>query len=133
MIRMLEGHTASMQHENSPFEFSPPWFSLGIVTPTRLAEFRGEWERGEDRSPEHYRWRAFRAFVNEARPFSQAMAEALYALGASDPDRAMGEAMMHKVVELPECPEVLVEAAATSGVRHLARAAERHRAAVVYP
>jgi len=29
-----------------------------------------EWARGEDRNREHYRWRAFVAFLDERRPLS---------------------------------------------------------------
>ena len=119
-----------MTHEDSPFQLSPAWFVLGLVAPARLAAMRAEWERGEDRSPEHYRWRAFCAYVSEARPLSPDVAAALYRLGADDPDRAMGEAMMHRVVELPECPESVVAAAEASGSRHFAKAAARHRAAI---
>ncbi|HKT07083.1 MAG TPA: hypothetical protein VJR24_04225, partial [Gemmatimonadaceae bacterium] len=111
------------------FQLSAPWFSLGVVTPERLAAMREEWARGEDRSPEHYRWRAFCAFLNERRPIAHDVAQALYDLGARDADRAMGEAIMHRVIELPECPEPLVAVAEASGIRHLAKAAARHRAA----
>ena len=117
-----------MTPEELPFEFSPEWFALGLVTPERLAALRAEWERGEDRSPEHYRWRAFVAFLAERRPVSPELASALYELGARERDRATGEAMMHRVVDLAECPEAVLAAAAASGRRHLVRAVERRRA-----
>ena len=115
--------------DDSHFQLSAPWFSLGIVTPGRLAAMRAEWARGEDRNPEHYRWGAFCAFLAEARPLRADVAHALYELGAQDPDRAMGEAMMHRVVELREAPESLIAVAEASGIRHLVKAAARHRAA----
>jgi len=109
-----------------PFGFTAPWFALGLVTETRLAELLAEWARGEDRSTEHYRWRAFTAFLAEHRPLPPDTAVALYDLGAADDDRAMGEAMMHTIIRLPECPGSLVAIAASSGVRHLERAAAHH-------
>ena len=97
------------------------------MTPALLEEMQEEWARGDDSSPEHYRWRAFSAFVDEHRPLATETIVALYALGAKDADRAMGEAMMHRLVELPECPEDLVRAAECSGSRHLDKAAALHR------
>ena len=120
-----------MTVEDSSFGFSAAWHALGIATPARLAALRAEWDRGEDRSPEHYRWRAFEQFLREERrPLDPEVVAALYQLGAEDADFAMGQAMMHRVVELPECPERVLVAAAASGERHLARAVERRRAAI---
>jgi hypothetical protein len=119
-----------MTNEATPFQFSEVWYALGVVTPARLAKLEAEWARGEDRSPEHYRWGAFRAFVAERRPLAPETAAALYALGAEDPDRPMGESMMHAVVDLPECPPEVVAAARASGVRHLVKAAERREPAI---
>ena len=72
-------------------------YALGIVTPAHVADLEQEWARGEDRNPEHYRWRAFRAFLTDRRPLSADRAIALYELGATDADRAMGESIMHEV------------------------------------
>src|SRR5688572_14531132 len=110
-----------MTADDTLFQLSEPWFTLGVVTPERLATMRAEWGRGEDRNPEHYRWRAFTAFLGEQRPLSTELAGALYELGARDPDRAMGESMMNAIVRLPECPESVLNAAAASGLRHLTR------------
>ncbi|QWP75274.1 hypothetical protein J5226_16790 [Lysobacter sp. K5869] len=119
-----------MTHNDPLFHFSAPWFELGVVTPAQLQGFRKEWSEGDDHSPEHYRWRAFTAFLDERRPLAPDTVAALYSLGAADVDRAMGEAMMHRLVELPECPEHVVSAAESSGVPHLTKAAARHRATI---
>ena len=122
-----------MSSEHSPFGFTDRWYALGIVTPEREAELRAEWAREEDRSPEHYRWRAFTAFLEERRrdgaQLPPALAAALYALGARDGDHAMGEAMMHRIVALPECPADVDAAARATGIRHMASARERRRRA----
>jgi hypothetical protein len=116
--------------EEQPFGFTPAWFAIGVVTPSGLAELRTQWARGDDQHTEHYRWRAFQAFVREQRPLSAEMVAALYALGAGDPDRAMGESMMNALVRLPECPESVLNEAAGSGIAHLMRVVERRRAAI---
>jgi len=126
----LDGHEYRMSVEEFPFGFTEPWHTLGIVTPDQLEALRAEWARGDDRHPEHYRWRAFLAFVAERRPLTPDTAAALYDLGAADADRSMGEAMMHRVVELPECPAEVLAKAAASGIRHLAQAVERRPAAI---
>ena len=114
--------------DDSAFQLSDAWFTLGVVTPERLATMRTEWERGEDRNAEHYRWGAFVAFLAERRPLDARLATALYELGEWDPDHAMGSSMMDKIVRLPECPEEVLAAAAASGRRHLIRFVERRRA-----
>jgi hypothetical protein len=114
--------------DDSAFQLSDAWFTLGVVTRERLATMRAEWERGEDRNAEHYRWSAFVAFLAERRPLDPRLATALYELGERDPDQAMGSSMMDKIVRLPECPDEVLAAAAASGRRHLMRLVERRRA-----
>ena len=111
---------------NSPqFGFTSEWFELGIATPERLAELKAVWAEGEDPDPEHYRWRAFQEFLAERRPLPADLARALYNLGATEVDRAMGASMMHRIVSLPECPEDVLDHARTSGRKHLEKAAFR--------
>jgi hypothetical protein len=43
-----------------------------------------------------------------------AQAEALYELSHDDPDCAMGGAMMSDIVDLPECPEAVLDRSLTS-------------------
>ena len=119
-----------MMSEDSPFGFTPAWFALGVITDAQLMPLRAEWARGEDQNPEHYRWRAFLGFLDTERPLTPSVASALYHLGAVDADRAMGEAMMRRIVELTECPLDVLAVAGSSGIRHLVRAVERRRAAI---
>jgi hypothetical protein len=114
--------------DDTPFQFTPQWYALGIVTPERLAALQAIWAQGEDRWPEHYRWRAFKEFLAERRPLPAPLATALYDLGAADADRAMGESMMHKIASLPECPLDVLERARASGRKHLVKAATRESA-----
>jgi hypothetical protein len=101
------------------------WFELGIVTPERLQAMNEEWDRGEDKNPEHYRWHAFMDFLEEARPLTEELAAALYELGRRDPDFEMGGSMMGQILRLPECPAAIVDSAARSGRKHLERLAAR--------
>ena len=120
---------SDMRNEDPPFGFTPAWYSLGIVTPARLAVLRDEWARGEDLDAGHYRWRAFTTFLAEApRPLAPGVLRALYALGEADEDRALGAAMMHRVLAQPECPVDLDSAARATGRRDLAQAIERRGA-----
>jgi hypothetical protein len=93
-----------------PFGFTERWFSLGLVPKNLLDRMRAEWNLGEDPNPEHYRYKAFKEFLVAHRPLSPELAAALFELGAADPDRAMGGAMMADIVRLPECPEKVLRA-----------------------
>ena len=65
-----------MPTDETSFQFTPAWYALGIPTPQRLATLEAIWARGEDRSREHYRWRAFREFLAERRPLPPTLASA---------------------------------------------------------
>jgi len=114
-----------MAPEQSPLGFTAAWYTLGIVTPARVAELEQIWAHSDDKSPEHYRWRAFQDFLRQRRPLSPPLGLALYELGATDADIAMGESIMHAIAALPECPQVVLERARASGRKHLIKAATR--------
>jgi len=101
--------------------FTEDWRSLAIVTPERIEEFAIEFQSGDDPNPEHYRWRAFQQFLRSNRPLTHGQAEALYRLGDRDPEVGMGGAMMATILQLPECPPGLYEAALSSGRGHLVK------------
>ncbi len=107
--------------------FTEQWFSLGILTENGLQNYGTTYETSADKNTEHYRYGAFRWYLKEHRPLSEAIAEALYELGASDPDSAMGEAIMADIVELPECPDSVSAKALFSGRKHLIRITNRRR------
>jgi hypothetical protein len=114
--------------EHSSAEFSEAWLSLGVVTAERLASQRVEWARGGQEDPQHFLWRAFLDFLHERRPLSAALAAALYDLGERERDEALGESMMLRIVQLPECPASVLDAAVASGRPDLIRAVARRRA-----
>ena len=104
-----------MTIDDSPFEFSPRWYELGILTPEVLAALRAESDGHEERFHERYRWGAFAMFLAARRPLPAALAEALYELGEREGDRRLGRAIMHEIVELPECPRAVLEKARAAG------------------
>src|SRR3989442_1469083 len=104
--------------------FTRRWWDLGVIDATSLALYRAEWDRGEDRNPEHYRYGAFRAFLAARRPLPPDLAQALFELGDADPDQMMGGAMMADIVRLPECPKPVLDLASSSRP-HLVRLVER--------
>lgn len=108
-------------------QFSDQWLRLGLLTEGELCSLGQEYEAGEDKNAEHYRYRVFRRYVSSHRPLTPQMAEALYELGGQDPKPAMGGAMMRDIVGLAECPAGVLEKASASGEKHLVRAAtQRH-------
>jgi hypothetical protein len=114
-----------MPTDRSPLGFTAAWYTLGVVTPARVVELEQIWAHSDDKNVEHYRWRAFKDFLQHRRPLSPQVALALYELGATDADIGMGESMMHEVAALPECPLVVLERARASGRKHLIKAATR--------
>ena len=90
-----------MTFDDSSFDFSARWYELGVVTPARLAELRAEWQRGEDRNPARYRWRAFKGFLAERRPLDATLTAALYELGERDPDRIDSQQMIEFAIQTP--------------------------------
>jgi len=112
-------------------EFSREWIDLGIITPEKLKQLEAEWAKGEDRNAEHYRWRAFREFIEARESLDADMARALYNLGANDPDSAMGGSIMAEVLWRKDCPADLLESAASSGRKFLRKIANERIAAQV--
>lgn len=105
--------------------FTSQWFALGVLTEEGLRQYGATYESSRDKNTEHYRYGAFRWYLQQHRPLSASRAEELYELGASDEDSAMGEAMMADIIELPECPISVSAKAIASGRKRLIRVAER--------
>ena len=105
--------------------FTDEWFELGIITEDKLEEFKQQYESGEDLNSEHYRWRAFAAFVKTRESFDEQTIRRLYRLGETDADSAMGGSMMVEILSLKECPVDLLENAAINNRKFLRVAAQR--------
>lgn len=107
--------------------FTPEWFALGVVDEVVLTRLQREWNKGEDDNTEHYRYWAFSEFLKSNQPLTSELAAALFALGAADPDWSMGGSIMADIVYLSECPQTVLDAAMTSGRKHLVRIVERRQ------
>jgi hypothetical protein len=108
-------------------QFSDPWLQLGLLSEDELCALGREYESSDDKNPEHYCYKVFSDYLTSHSPLPPAMTEALYDLGAEDPDQAMGQAMMSTIVGLAECPARVLEKGSASGEKHLVRAANRRR------
>jgi hypothetical protein len=116
-----------MMSEDAPSELSDAWSALGVVTAERLAVQRVGSARGGQEDPQRFLWSAFDDFLRARRPLSAEPAAALYDLGDRERDETMGESMMLRIVQLPECPARVLDAAVASGRRPLIRAVGRRR------
>src|SRR3954469_11276101 len=99
-------------------QFSDPWLRLGLLSEDELCALGREYETSEDKNTEHYRYKVFSDYLALHKPLSSEMAEALYELGAEDPDQTMGQSMMSTIVGLAECPARVLEEASASGEKH---------------
>lgn len=106
-------------------EFTQKWIDLGIIAPEKLVELETEWNKGEDNNPEHYRWRAFRDFMNSKEYLGAKILRELYDLGKNDADSLMGGVMMVDVLSRKDCPPDLLESALNSEEKFLRKAASR--------
>ena len=106
--------------------FTDQWFALGLVTEESLRQSAATYEASDDKHAGHYRYGAFRWYLQEHRPLSPAVAEALYELAASDTQGSEAGAIMTDILALPECPPSVLARAEASGVKFLVQAS-RHR------
>lgn len=106
-------------------EFSDLWRDYGILNDEELLALPETYRTSDDKNTEHYRYRVYMRYRDAHRPLTQETAWILFQLGGSDPDRAMGSAIQWDILNLPECPPALIEAARTSGEDRLLKAVER--------
>ena len=94
-------------------KFTRRWFDLGIVDDAWVALAVREYRESDDQGDEHYRYGAFRRFLSQHPHLTPEQCEALFELGANDPDWTMGQSIMLDVLDRPECPGPLRQRAAT--------------------
>lgn len=108
-----------------PLDYTSKWIDLGIVTRESIAEDSSEIAKGTDPHPEHYRWRAFKAFMDGLASMDGSLAEGLFQLGERDPDYSMGGSMMVAILYRSDCPSALLIRALQSDRRHIFRIARK--------
>lgn len=85
--------------------FPHSWFATGVVTAESAGEFAEYARRDPSRSERHWRWTAFRDFVEERTPLEPEQCENLFELGRTEPDWNLSTAMMCVVLYQRWCPE----------------------------
>ncbi len=88
--------------------FTEGWFAPGLVDRLLIAGLHDNFCEADDRSPEHYRWRAFTILLRQRRPASEALLHQLLGLAEIDPDPSLRDSMAITLLSLPECPIGLV-------------------------
>ena len=104
-------------------EFSDRWFELGLLTESQLVALGRKVCAGDDKNTEHYRYGVFMQYLESHQPLLPHLADAIYELGAEDPDPSMGIAMMCDIIALPECPQTVLQKALNSGHKELIKQA----------
>jgi hypothetical protein len=105
--------------------FPPDWFAAGLVTAESAADFARLAAADPSRPQRHWRWLAFRDYVEENGPLSAEVCRAAFRLGESEPDANLGTAMMCSVVYQRACPAEVIAEAAASDRPAVRRAASR--------
>lgn len=113
--------TESLAH----FGFTDAWVEQGVLTRPVLDDLCARWADGTDVNLEHYRWSAFKQFLHANRTLTSTQFDCLWALGCSDPDQAMGRAMLFEVILRRDCPRALLQRAALSRDTALARKSQQ--------
>ena len=96
--------------------FPSAWFAAGVVTAESASDFARYAARAPERPARHWRWAAFRDWSEEREALTETECRSAFLLGALDPDRNLGTALMCHVLYQRKCP---------SDVRDSARRSER--------
>ncbi len=107
------------------FEFTEAWAEMGILTSAVLDDLWARWAEGNDRNLEHYRWSAFRWFLQANTTLTTAQFDRLWELGCADTDQTMGCSMLFELIQRRDCPKALLEQAALS--QHTALIRKSHQ------
>ena len=105
--------------------FTPNWFELGVVDDDLILQYQRAWQTTDDRHLEHYRYRAFREYLNQACPLSETQCARLLELGEADPDLSLGGTIMANILKLPECPHSILRDALSTDRSHIVKVAKR--------
>ncbi|MFQ4142118.1 hypothetical protein [Chlorogloeopsis sp. ULAP02] len=109
-------------------QFSKEWIEVGIITSENFALIKKEYMKGEDHRTEHYRWGAFRAFLEANKFIPPEKFYILYKLGKNDPDYSMGRAMIFDIIKRLDCPQELLDTAINDSDLTLAKYALKCKA-----
>jgi hypothetical protein len=105
------------------FDFGQDWLDMKIVTPESLELFWQEYSKGDDLHLEHYRWRAYQAFLDRKIEIDEDTAEGLFKLSEQETDLSLRESMQYLLIKRIDCPVKILERASNSSNKSLAEAA----------
>jgi hypothetical protein len=105
--------------------FTQKWIDLGIIDPEKFAKIKLEYLKGEDRNTEHYRWGAFRDFLQKNKVILNEVFYQIYDLGKTDPDYPMGRAMRFDIIKRSDCPVELINLATEDKDKALSKRAHQ--------
>lgn len=112
-------------------EFSEDWFDLGYVPSEKLVELWTDFQNSDDKNKEHYRWRAFKNYLENQNSINTNNLRELYRLGEIDADYyGMGMSMRIDILGRKACPTDLIVKALNSGENPLIKVAEKRMLSV---
>ena len=88
-------------------KFTPRWYSLGVMDDVALDLTIRSFRASDDDSDVRWRYGAFMHFLSRHPTLTPEQCEGLFLLGAEDPDWVMGQSIMLRILERPECPDDL--------------------------
>ena len=102
-------------------EFNRKWIEAGIINSTNFEFIKKEYIKGEDKNTEHYRWGAFRRFMQANSVISEKIFYILYEIGKNDPDYSMGGAILFDIIRRLDCPKKIIDIAIDDNDKVLAK------------
>lgn len=94
-------------------ELNSDWIESGIIDNNTFSIIKKEYLKlkEEDSRTEHYRWAAFKEFLNLNNHLEAEVFYKLYNLGKNEPDYAMGRSMIFEIIKRLDCPIELIDVA----------------------
>ena len=92
-------------------QFTQEWIEVGIINPKNFIKYKNKYLEGKDSCSEHYRYSAFKEFIQNNKSLSPEILYAIYNLGKNDPDLGMEKSMRINIVLRIDCPEKLIQMA----------------------
>lgn len=118
--------TSEIQQILHQLEFDEKWFDLNFVSSEKLKELWADFQSGEDKNKEHYRWRVFTDYLKANKVIDENNLRELYRLGETDIDGyGMGMSMRIEILNRKECPADLINEALNSDEKPLIKVAKR--------
>jgi hypothetical protein len=113
--------------------FPPAWFAAGVVDGESAAAFARSASADPAPPPRHWRWLAFRDFIEEHAPLSAPQCRSLFELAQHESDAGLAGAMTCALLYQPACPAEVIQLAGASGTDAVRRIAIARIAVAVRP